>query len=291
MSDDLEILLTNDDGIDSLGLRALHDGLSDLGSVTTVAPATDQSAIGRAISHEVAVTDHDLGYAVHGTPVDCVVTALAELFPGEPDIVVAGCNRGANLGEYVLGRSGTVSAAVEAAFHDVPAIATSMYVPTGDRAFEEIQPAREQYVLAVEATTYLASEALDAGVFDRVSYLNINAPVPDGTPDTVDMVPIEVTRPSTRYEMDAVRTENGLTVTDRVWENMDPGIIPDPAGTDRRAVAEGRISVSPLSVPHAVADADILEALADRFGRLEGKVGTDSSSPPQTGSDTSVGEQ
>ncbi len=273
MSDSLEILLTNDDGIDSPGIRALYDGLSDVGDVTVVAPATDQSAIGRAISHEVDVTEHELGYAVGGTPVDCVVAALAELFPGpqhEPDLVVSGCNRGANLGEYVLGRSGTVSAAVEAAFHGLPAIAASLYVPAvGDIAFEEITTTPDQYTLAVDATTYLAEHALDNGVFDTVSYLNVNAPIPSSVSDEVDLAPLELTRPSKRYEMDAVRTDDGLVVTDRVWEEMDPSIIPDPEGTDRRAVAEGRISVTPLTVPHSVTDAETLLDLVDGFAGLE----------------------
>jgi len=92
MSDDLEILLTNDDGIDSTGIRALYDALSEHANVTVVAPADDRSACGRSLSHEVEVDDHELGYAVYGTPADCVVAGLAELGPF-PDLVVAGCNK------------------------------------------------------------------------------------------------------------------------------------------------------------------------------------------------------
>ncbi|WP_312909325.1 5'/3'-nucleotidase SurE [Natronosalvus caseinilyticus] len=268
-NDDLEILLTNDDGIDSPGLRALYDELSALGTVTTVAPATDQSAIGRALSSDVDVEEHDLGYAVHGTPADCVVAGLSELCPTDPDLVVSGCNKGANLGEYVLGRSGTVSAAVEAAFFDVPAIAASMYVPTGDLAFTDVQTTPEDYVLAADATRYLAERGLEFGVFETVAYLNVNAPMPDGATDSVDLAPLELTRPSKRYEMDASRHETGVTLHDRVWEEMDPDVIPDPEGTDRRAVAEGRISVSPLTAPHTVADPDSLSELVASYGRLE----------------------
>lgn len=269
MSDTLEILLTNDDGIDSPGIRALYDGLSELGNVITVAPADDQSAVGRALSHEVEVTEHELGYAVHGTPADCVVAGLGALTPGStPDLVVSGCNKGANLGEYVLGRSGTVSAAVEAAFFDVPAIATSLYVPVGDVAFADVETSPEQYTHAVDATCYFAEAALENGIFETLSYLNINAPVPSMTSGAVDLAPIEITRPSKRYEMDAVRTENGIRLQDRVWEEMDPQIIPDPEGTDRRAVAEGRVSVTPLTVPHTVADTGPLEELAAAYGRL-----------------------
>ncbi|ELY61650.1 5'/3'-nucleotidase SurE [Natronolimnohabitans innermongolicus] len=257
--DDLEILLTNDDGIHSTGLRALYDALSAYGNVTVVAPATDQSACGRSISHEVDVEERDLGYAVYGTPADCVVAGLAELGPF-PDIVVAGCNKGANLGEYVLGRSGTISAAVEAAFFDVPAIATSMYVPAGDTPLSQLDLSSEDYAEATRVTSFLVERALEAGVFDHAAYLNVNVPVADGEP-----APVEVTRPSKRYEMDAERNGDSVHLRDRVWESMDPETLPDPNGTDRRAVVEGRISVSPLTAPHSTNHHDALSALAETY--------------------------
>lgn len=261
MSDALEILLTNDDGIHSTGLRALYDALSEHANVTVVAPANDQSACGRSISHEVDVDEHDLGYAVHGTPADCVVAGLAELGPF-PDLVVAGCNKGANLGEYVLGRSGTISAAVEAAFFDVPAIATSMYVPVEDDPLDAIDLSPADYAEATRVTTFLAEHALEAGVFEHAAYLNVNVPVadPEGEP-----APVEITRPSQRYEMDAEREGDQVHLHDRIWESMDPETIPDPEGTDRRAVAEGRISVSPLTAPHSTNHHETLEALAERY--------------------------
>jgi 5'-nucleotidase len=97
----MDVLLTNDDGIDAGGIRALYETLSSIEevSVTVVAPATDQSAVGRALSHEVDVETHELGYVVHGTPTDCIVAAVGALDDLDPDLVVAGCNRGANLGE------------------------------------------------------------------------------------------------------------------------------------------------------------------------------------------------
>ncbi|MFC4986373.1 5'/3'-nucleotidase SurE [Saliphagus infecundisoli] len=257
-----EILLTNDDGIETPGIRVLYDALSDVGNVTVVAPADDQSAVGRSLSGEVGVTDHDLGYAVAGTPADCVVAGLAELGPF-PDLVVAGCNKGANLGEYVLGRSGTISAAVEAAFFDVPAIATSMYVPVGDLAFEDVETGRSDYREAARATTYLVEHALEAGVFEEAAYLNVNAPVPEEAAG--DPAPMEITRPSRRYEMDAVREGERVVLHDRVWEEMEAESIPDPAGTDRRAVVEGRVSVSPLTAPHSTRHHEALDDLAERY--------------------------
>lgn len=260
MSDTFEILLTNDDGIDSPGIRALYDGLSAVGNVTTVAPATDQSAVGRAISHEVTVEEHELGYAVAGTPSDCVVAGLAELGP-YPDLVVSGCNKGANLGAYVLGRSGTVSAAVEAAFFDVPAIAVSLYVPAGDVPFPELTTTTDDYAEAVRATRYLVEHAAGDGIFEQADYLNVNAPMPGDDP-----AGMAVTRPSHAYDMDATHDGNGtVTLHDRTWEHMAEGDIPDPDGTDRRAVLDGYVSVSPLTAPHTTKHHDALDALAESY--------------------------
>jgi 5'-nucleotidase len=256
MSDSLEILLTNDDGIDSPGIRALYEALQSVGNVTTVAPATDQSAVGRAMSYEVEVEDHELGYAITGTPSDCVVAGLAELGP-YPDLVVSGCNEGANMGAYVLGRSGTVSAAVEAAFFGVPSIAVSLHVPQHMWPYDT---AVEEYAEAADATKFLAERALDSGVFDEAEYLNINAPMPGEAP-----APMAVTRPSHVYDMDATIEEDTVTLHDRTWDQMDGDSLPDPAGTDRRAVYEGRVSVSPLTAPHTTQHHESLSALAETY--------------------------
>jgi 5'-nucleotidase len=256
----MEILLTNDDGIDAEGLGALRDALTEIGDVTVVAPADDKSAVGRAMSHEVDVVDHEHGFAVEGTPTDCVIAALGAL-DCDPDLVVAGCNRGANLGEYVLGRSGTVSAAVEAAFYGVPAMAVSLYVPVGrDVTFEDVRPEFGEYAEACRAARYLAEQAPDAGVFADADYLNVNAPVPDESPTAM-----RVTRPSHVYEMDAVREGNTVHIEDRVWTQMAEGDISDPEGTDRRAIVEGDISVSPLTAPHTTHHHETLDDLAAAF--------------------------
>ena len=250
------ILLTNDDGIDSPGFAALYETLSEVGDVTGVAPLDDQSAVGRAMSDEVDVEEHEFGYAIRGTPADCVVAGLTALGP-YPDLVVSGCNTGANLGAYVLGRSGTVSAAVEAAFFELPAMAVSLYVP------EDEWPTRteiDDYAEACRATRYLAERALGTDVFEHAGYLNVNAPLPGEEP-----APMEVTRPSTLYDMDATRDGDAITLHDRTWEAMGSGEIDDPEGTDRRAVVEGRISVSALTAPHTTERHDELDALASEY--------------------------
>lgn len=254
-----DILLTNDDGIDAGGLHALYDGLSSVGSVTVVAPAEDHSAAGRTLSSSVSVRDHDRGYVVKGTPVDCVLAGLHSLCP-ETDLVVAGCNQGANLGSAVLGRSGTVSTAVEAAFLGTPAIAVSMYIPAEkfDNGNPELDP--EAYASAVDATTHLVGAASDASIFERADYLNVNAPIDSRS--TGEMV---VTYPSERYQMTADRDGETVRIRDPIWEEMESGSTADPAGSDRHAVVQNRISVSPLSAPHTAADDPEIVSLAAEY--------------------------
>ena len=258
--DEPEILLTNDDGIDATGLRVLYDALSTVGTVTTVAPADDQSAVGRSLSRSVDVQEHELGYAIDGTPADCVIAGLRSLVP-EADLVVAGCNRGANLSSAVLGRSGTVSAAVEAAFFDVPAMAVSLYIPAEDWASgDALEVPAEQYGHAARATRYLTDHAFGAGIFEEADYLNVNAPVEDG--EGAEMV---VTRPSSVYRMDAQRDGKHIELEDDIWEMMAEGVIPDSKGTDRWAIVEGKVSVSPLTAPHTTQHHERLDALAEAY--------------------------
>jgi len=256
-----DILLTNDDGIDATGFRVLHETLSEVGTVTGVAPADDQSAVGRALSRSVTVREHDLGYAIEGTPADCVIAGLESLAP-ETDLVVAGCNRGANIGAVNLGRSGTVSAAVEATFFDVPAMAVSLYIPVAQNtAYDSVDVEPSAYSQAARGAEFLADHALNAGVFKQADYLNVNATVPERA--TGEMV---VTRPSDVHRMDAVRNGETVELEEGIWELMATGDIPDPEGTDRRAVVDGHISVSPLTAPHATEHHEALDGLAEAFG-------------------------
>ncbi|SDN25904.1 5'-nucleotidase /3'-nucleotidase /exopolyphosphatase [Desulfonauticus submarinus] len=126
------ILLTNDDGIQALGLRALYWALKEMGHrVEVVAPLTEQSAVGHAITIfsplrvKVIKENGFKGIGISGTPVDCVKWALSFHFNQKPDLIISGINNGANVGIDVL-YSGTVSAATEGALLEIPALAVSI---------------------------------------------------------------------------------------------------------------------------------------------------------------------
>lgn len=133
----MNILLTNDDGITAPGLVAMYRELNSLGRVEVVAPETVQSATSHGITlntplltSRATVEQLFTGTAVEGRPADCVKLAVSQLLAKPPDLVVSGINSGANVGINVI-YSGTVAAAIEAAFLGLPAIAISLYIKTG----------------------------------------------------------------------------------------------------------------------------------------------------------------
>ena len=128
----MRILITNDDGVYAPGLAALYQSLKAEHQVVIAAPETEQSAVGHAITLSDPIKVRPLGppqgfegWAVYGTPADCVKLALSQLLDYTPELVVSGINRGSNTGFNLL-YSGTVSAASEAALLGVPSIAVSL---------------------------------------------------------------------------------------------------------------------------------------------------------------------
>jgi 5'-nucleotidase len=189
-----------------------------------------------------------------------VVAGLESLCP-DTDLVVAGCNKGANLGQYVLGRSGTVSAAVEATFFGVPALAVSLFVPPDrDTAWDEVATDPADFADATRAAAYLVDHASGAGVFEAADYLNVNAPLAGDDP-----APMRVTFPSATYDMRATRDGERVHLDDNVWARLRDGTIEEPEGSDRRAVLAGAVSVSPLTAPHTTEHHGALDALAETY--------------------------
>lgn len=128
------ILITNDDGINAMGIKKLWEFLNPIAHVTVVAPASEQSAVGLATTLRSPLRIEKIHWnegadniwSVSGTPADCVKMALNAILPRRPDLIVSGINRGTNMGRSVL-YSGTVAAAIESVMQSIPAVAFSCH--------------------------------------------------------------------------------------------------------------------------------------------------------------------
>lgn len=165
----MKLLLSNDDGIESPGLRSLADAMKVLGEITVVAPAHEQSASSHALTmHDpLRLLKRRPGwYAVTGTPADCVYMGMHHVVQEPPDLVVSGINRGTNIGDDIH-YSGTVAAAMEAALIGLPALAVSMETTGGEDGFFWDTAAH----LACRVAMKLIARPLP-----RHSFLNLNVP-------------------------------------------------------------------------------------------------------------------
>jgi len=221
------ILVTNDDGYRSDGLTALAEALQPLGEVTIVAPVTEASAIGHALTlrHPLRLERiADRLFAVDGTPTDCVNIAVTQVFKGLPDLVVSGINKGWNLGDDVT-YSGTIAAAMEGTILGVPSIAVSL-VDGGD------------FDVAGRVARLIAMRVLVSGLPPR-TLLNVNVPAqpPLG---------IRLARLGNRVYLDKIveqadprgRSHYWIGGGDPQWDSLE--------GTDMGAVHEGFVSLTPL---------------------------------------------
>src|SRR5262245_17912176 len=224
------ILVTNDDGYFSPGLDALADALRPLGEVTVVAPQTEASAVGHALTLRRPLRLEKIRervYAVDGTPTDCVNIAIDEVLTGPPDLVVSGINRGLNVGDDVT-YSGTVAGALEAALLGYQAIAVSLQFTRGEWDF---RPA------ATTAAT-LAAALLEKPLPPR-TFLNINVPqgVLKGLRVTVQAKRNHITKVDRRTDP-RERPYFWIEEAQDDWEPHDR--------SDRQAIQDGYVSVTPL---------------------------------------------
>jgi 5'-nucleotidase len=235
----VRILLTNDDGVYAPGLRAMRAELMGLGDVTVVAPASEQSAVGHSITlltplivQEVRdEQNHFLGWAVEGKPADCVKVALLELLPEPPDFVVSGLNAGSNAGINVL-YSGTVAAAIEAAFFNRVSFAVSLeYTKPGPLDFPRAAAIGRRVVEQI-----LVRKPSPGTLF------NVNIPALERGPVRgVRVVPQNMV--PYRESLDRRVDPRGRVY---FWTNADLS-CPDPRpDSDVSALAEGYVTVTPL---------------------------------------------
>jgi len=223
------ILVTNDDGVASEGIRVLAAALEPLGEVTVVAPVAESSAIGHALTLVRPLRLDEIRprvFSVDGTPTDCVNVAVARVLHRLPDLVVSGINKGYNLGDDIT-YSGTVAGAMEGALLGVPAIAVSL---CRTPAFDFTQ--------AAQAAALVAEAVLRQGLPPR-TFLNVNVPP----------------RQALGYKVTVQAKRNHLT---SVTESVDPRgrkyYWIDEAEydwqphdrSDYQAVRDGYISVTPL---------------------------------------------
>lgn len=227
------ILVTNDDGYDAPGILALSNAMSKLGAVGVVAPARNQSASGhkKTLRTDIPYFNSQLSndtpaLAVDGSPADCIAVAALGAYEWPPDLVVSGINRGANMGQDIT-YSGTVTAALEAAIHGVPAIAFSL----NDHDANDIT----EYEAAAEVALSIVRKVLEQ-TLPPFTILNVNVPV------TNNIKGLRLTRQGIREYCDE------LEKTDGVFRIVGPppGGDTKEMGTDLWAVHNDYVSVTPI---------------------------------------------
>jgi len=224
------ILVTNDDGVLSRGLSALVKALSRFGAVTIVAPVSEASAIGHALTLHQPLRFEQLSehvYALDGTPTDCVNIAVTTILDGLPDLVASGINKGLNLGDDVT-YSGTVAGALEGALLGVPSFAISL---DGTQAAYD-------FTYASEAAARVAEAILQRGLPPR-TFLNVNVPAgrPKGFRATVQARRTHITTVSALKDPRG-RPYYWIGEAEDSWEPHDR--------SDHQAILDGFVSVTPL---------------------------------------------
>jgi 5'-nucleotidase len=224
------ILVTNDDGVQSEGIRVLADRLRALGDVVIVAPLQEASAIGHALTLRRPLRIEPFGehvHAVDGTPTDCVNIGCEIILKRLPDLIASGINKGWNLGDDIT-YSGTVSGAMEGALLGVPSLAVSV----------KRTPAMD-FGPAADAALSVARRVLTRGIPPR-TFLNIN--VPEGLPKGV-----RVTTQARRNHVTQVDARLDPRGSPYYWidEALDE-YHPEGGRSDYEAVMDGYVSITPL---------------------------------------------
>jgi len=237
-----EILITNDDGFDAEGLKALIEALKDIAHLTVVAPTSEKSACGHSLTLtrplRFVEVDDDFYKLDDGTPSDCVYLALHSLYGDKkPDLLVSGINRGANMGEDIT-YSGTVAGAMEAVLHDVPAIAISQVIGSSQHGLDV------DYTFAQKVIKDLVTKIFE-GEFPlpHRELLNVNVPL------KADKFEYQVSYAGYRcYENDAHLHRNPRA-EEYWWLGLHPlqSKKREHVGmTDFEAIEAGKVSLTPV---------------------------------------------
>jgi len=230
----MRILLSNDDGVNAKGIQVLQQALMAIAEVTTVGPDRNCSGASNSLTllNPLRTQQIENGFiAVNGTPTDCVHLAISQLLDFTPDLVVAGINHGANLGDDVL-YSGTVAAATEGRHLGLPAIAVSL-------AGRDEQHFATAAHVTVQVIRKLKSQPLPA---DQI--LNINVPaIP-----LSELKGIQVTRLGRRHKAETMTSTTDPWGRKIYWYGSLGPELDAGEGTDFYAIANGYASITPLHV-------------------------------------------
>ena len=230
----MRILVTNDDGVFSEGVRILAKTMEVLGEVYVVAPDREQSAVGHSLTLHRPLRVEEVSpriYAVDGTPVDCVNLAVYGILGVRPDLVVSGINKGPNLGEDVV-YSGTVSAAFEATLLEIPAFAISL-----------VSRKDFKFLVAADFALKMAKYIMQVGL-PKETLLNINVP----NLEVDEIRSLEITRQGKRVFGDAIVEKIDPRGKKYYWIGGEDQGFQEIEGTDFHAIANHHISITPLRV-------------------------------------------
>lgn len=252
----MKILLSNDDGVHALGLKALYTELKKLGKVWVVAPLEEKSTTGHSLTlHKpLRLIPAENGFfGVNGSPADCVYLGIRQVIGGVPDLVVSGINRGANLGQDVY-YSGTVSAAREACMLGIPALAVSLSIDVKKGLAED----KLHYSTAAKIAAKLIKR-IDRKSIPRHTLLNLN--VPDVAIGKVKG--IEPARQGFRYYSGNILRRKDHRGKDYYWVGGQYKGFHNEPETDCVAVESGYASLTPLRLD--CTDTGFLTTLREDF--------------------------
>ncbi|MHA1976602.1 MAG: 5'/3'-nucleotidase SurE [Candidatus Hodarchaeales archaeon] len=181
-------LITNDDGINAVGLKELASEMISIGDVVVVAPSTQQSGKGKSVTYTQPVRLHTEGefmpdlnihaYSVNGTPADSIIIGQKvchRLFDKKPDLILSGINHGDNTSVHAIFTSGTCGAALEGGILGIPSIAFSLELPD-DELFEKSPDSSATFKIAASRAKEIVSYVISHSFPDPVKVLNVNFP-------------------------------------------------------------------------------------------------------------------
>ncbi len=228
------ILVSNDDGVDAPGIKALAAELRKIGNVTVVAPDRERSAASHSLTVDVPLRASHIAtdvVSVVGTPTDCVLLAIKNLLPEPPDLMVSGINRGPNVGDDVT-YSGTVAAAMEATILGVPAIAISL---------AHGESGKYDYAFAARMAREIALMALENGL-PRGTLLNVNVP---NLPES-EIGGVEIVRQGKQVYEDSIIPKSDPRGRKYYWIGGYASVCDEQTDTDIAAVKRGNVAVTPV---------------------------------------------